>query len=516
VTEQEKAEAIATLIDDFEQYAALNLKIKTKDGAIEPLDFNEPQKYIHQQLEQQLTATGKIRAILLKGRQQGASTYTEGRFYWRTSMNFGKQAYILTHEQAATDNLFTMAKRYHDNCHPELKPSTGAANAKELVFDVLDSGYKVGTAGSRTVGRSGTIQYFHGSELGFWPNAQEHFAGVVQCVADAAGTEIILESTANGIGGKFHDLWMEAVSGNSDYIAIFVPWFWTEEYRKGATGFVPTDEELRHKKIYGVDNEQLAWRRAKINDLGKDLADQEYPYCWQDAFLSTGRTVFEKTLTATAIKECWTPKSRRVLENKRWIERKDGELRVWAEPEQGKRYCIGADVAEGLLNGDYSSAMVREVTTGEQVAEWHGHIAPDLFGKILLQLGKWYNNAYLGVENNNHGLATLIYLRDTGYPMLYVQRRIDDAYSGDVQREKLGFSTNTKTKPYIIDQLSAELREGTHGICSKELAQEMQTYVIDEQGRYGAATGCYDDRVMAYAICGEMIRMSPLYRKKKA
>jgi hypothetical protein len=515
VTEQEKAEAIETLANDFEQYAALNLKIKTKDGAIEPFEFNAPQKYIHQQLEQQLSTTGKIRAILLKGRQQGASTYTEGRFYWRTSMHFGKQAYILTHEQAATDNLFTMAKRYHDNCHSELKPSTGAANAKELVFDVLDSGYKVGTAGSRAVGRSGTIQYFHGSELGFWPNAQEHFAGVVQCVADAPGTEIILESTANGVGGKFHELWIEAVNENSGYIAIFVPWFWTEEYRKDATAFAPTEEELRYKRIYGVDNEQLAWRRGKINDLGRDLADQEYPYCWQDAFLSSGRTVFDKPLTAAALKECWTPKSRRALENTRWIERKDGELKVWSEPSTDKRYCIGADVAEGLLNGDYSSAMVREIVSGEQVAEWHGHIAPDLFGKILFQLGKWYNNAYLGVENNNHGLATLIYLRDTGYPMLYVQRKVDDAYSGDVEGAKLGFSTNTKTKPYIIDQLSAELREATHGICSKELVQEMQTYVIDEQGRYGAANGCHDDRVMAYAICGEMIRMSPLYRQKR-
>ena len=515
LTEAERIAATLILADDFELYARLNLKIKSKSGTIEPLIFNAPQHYIHDKLQNQLKTTGKIRAILLKGRQQGASTYTEGRFYWRTSLAFGKQAFILTHEQAATDNLFGMAKRYHDNCEDELKPVTGAANAKELLFSNLDSGYKVGTAGSRAVGRSGTIQFLHGSEAAFWPNADEHFAGIMQCVPDEDETEVIIESTANGVGGKFHEIWMKAINGESEFLAIFVPWFWSPEYRRDATGFVPTPDELKKKEIYGVDNEQLSWRRSKIEEMGKDLADQEYPYCWQDAFLSSGRTVFDKDLTAKAIKECWKPKQRMVLERKKFVKRDDGELRVWSLSKLGCEYVIGADVASGINDGDYSCADVRELPSGAQVAQWHGHIAPDLFGKVLKVLGEFYNEALICCENNNHGLATLIYLRDSYYPNIYIQKSLDDRGSNEKEQRKLGFTTTSKSKPYIIDMLSAELREGTHGIACKETILEMQTYVVESNGSTNAISGCFDDRVMSYALSSEALRMCPEYTKDK-
>jgi hypothetical protein len=506
-------DSIAELILDFQQYAELNLKIKSKAGKIEPLIFNAPQLYIHDQLEKQLKETGKIRAILLKGRQQGASTYTEARFYWRTSLDFGKQAYILTHEQAATDNLFSMAKRYHDYCDKRIQPITGSANAKELAFSALDSGYKIGTAGSKATGRSGTLQFFHGSEVAFWPKAQEHFAGVMQCVPDEHGTEVILESTANGVGGKFHELWVQSINGESDYIAIFCPWFWSPEYRKDAVGFKANADELIKQKLYGVDDQQLAWRRSKIKELGKALCDQEYPYSWQDAFLASGRTVFDKDQTAIALKECWNPIKRMVLEKSKFVIRDDGELKVWSDPKGGVRYVIGADVAEGLEKGDYSNADVLELPSGYQVAQWHGHIAPDKFGELLAHLGRHYNNSLLGVENNNHGLAVNIYLRDCGYTNIYVQKKLDDRGSNEKEDRRLGFTTTSKSKPYIIDQLSAELREGTHGIACKETIMEMQTYVVMDNGSYNAQVGCYDDRVMSRAIAGEMLRMSPSYRK---
>ena len=512
MTNEQKLAKLAILKNNFEIYAAKCLKIKTKEGSIEPFVFNGPQKYIDSQLQEQLSKTGKIRVLILKGRQQGASTYTEGRFYWRTSLNRGKQAYILTHEQAATDNLFNMAKRYHDNCHPAVMPSTKFANAKELHFDKRDSGYKVGTAGSKATGRSGTIQYFHGSELAFWPNADEHFAGVVQCVPDSPGSEIVLESTANGVGGKFHELWMQAVNGEGDYIAIFIPWFWSEEYKKDATSFKPTPDELKKQKLYGVTLEQLAWRRSKIEEMGKDLADQEYPYCWQDAFLSTGRTVFDKEEVANALAECWKPKKRMVLEGKKFVERVDGELKVWFDPKPNGKYVIGCDVSEGLINGDYSSADVLD-DQGYQVAQWHGHIAPDKFAILLDMLGMRYNKALIGVEANNHGLLTNVTLRDMGYPNLYVEHRIDDRGSDEKETKRIGWLTTSKSKPYIIDQLSAELREKTHGIACKETCLEMQSYVIHDNGSYGSQQNCFDDRVMSRAIAGELLRQLPGYKR---
>jgi hypothetical protein len=283
--------------DDFTYYAPRCLRIRTKSGKVGPLELNRAQQYLHGKLEDQQRETSKVRALVLKGRQQGASTYIGGRFYHKTTHRRGYRTFILTHEQTATDTLFEMVDRYHSHCPPAVRPKTGAANAKELSFSALDSGYQVGTAGSKAVGRSKTLQLFHGSEVAFWPNAASHFAGVVQAVPDEADTEIILESTANGVGGEFHERWQQAEAGIGDYIAIFIPWFWQEEYRRPVPpGFVLTIEEEEYKSAHGLDDGQMAWRRNKIAEL-KDplLFMQEYPATASEAFQMSGHDSFIKS-----------------------------------------------------------------------------------------------------------------------------------------------------------------------------------------------------------------------------
>jgi len=150
------------LRDDFDAYSRACMKIRTKAGDVQAFRPNRSQRYLHERLQKQLSTRGKVRALVLKGRQVGISTYIAARFYWRISHKRGVRAFILTHLDTASDNLFGIAKRYHDNCPELVKPQTGRSNAKELVFSVLDSGYKVATAGSAEVGRSETIQFFHG------------------------------------------------------------------------------------------------------------------------------------------------------------------------------------------------------------------------------------------------------------------------------------------------------------------------------------------------------------------
>lgn len=284
------------LRDDFLYYAEKNLKIRKKSGDIEPLKLNKAQRYLHERLEEQRKKTGRVRAIVLKGRQQGCSTYVEGRFYHKVTHRKGVRAFILTHEQDATENLFEMAERFYENSNQIVKPHLGISNAKELSFDLLDSGYRVGTAHTKGKGRSQTIQYFHGSEVAFWPNAADHAKGILQAIADEAGTEVILESTANGLGNYFHQRWKQAELGESEYIAVFLPWYWQDEYRKKVPkGFKPTEDELKLREHFGLDNEQLAWRRQKILDLAADGGDgeaafkQEYPCNAAEAFQTTGR-----------------------------------------------------------------------------------------------------------------------------------------------------------------------------------------------------------------------------------
>lgn len=284
------------LKDEFAAYSRACLKIRPKDPRLgnQPFALNRAQRYVHEKLEDQLRTSGRVRALVLKGRQQGMSTYIGGRFYWKVTHGRGLRCFILTHEQDATDNLFGMVDRYHSNCPDLFRPHTGAANAKELYFDKLDSGYAVGTAGAKAVGRSQTIQFFHGSEVAFWPNAPGHFAGVVQAVPDLPGTEVILESTANGVGGEYHERWQQAEKGIGDYIAVFVPWFWEDGYtRPVPAGFEPTQEEIDYRAAHGLTLEQIVWRRAKISEL-KDplLFKQEYPATAAEAFQMSGHDSF--------------------------------------------------------------------------------------------------------------------------------------------------------------------------------------------------------------------------------
>lgn len=284
------------LKNDFKHYAEKCLRIRPKDPRLgnQPFRLNKAQQYAHDKLSEQEAKTGKVRALFLKGRQQGMSTYIGGRFYHKVTHGRGLRCFILTHEQDATNNLFGMVERYHDNCPSLVKPQTGASNAKELYFDLLESGYAVGTAGTKAVGRSQTIQLFHGSEVAFWPNAATHFAGVVQAVPDLPGTEIILESTANGVGGEFHERWQQAEAGIGDYIAVFVPWFWQDEYSRAVPdGFEPTDEEQEYMAAHDLTLEKIVWRRAKIADL-KDplLFKQEYPATAAEAFQMSGHDSF--------------------------------------------------------------------------------------------------------------------------------------------------------------------------------------------------------------------------------
>jgi predicted phage terminase large subunit-like protein len=287
VTPRERALRLR-LKNDFIHYAEKCLKIRAKDGGIAPLRLNAAQRHIHAALEKQLAGTGRVRALILKGRQQGCSTYVEARFYWKVTHGRGLSAFILTHLDEATRNIYQMVQRFHDHCPRPVRPHTSAVNARELRFDKLDSGYMVGTAKSQGVGRSATVQYFHGSEVAFWANAQEHVSGILQAVPDAAGTEVILESTASAEGGLFRKLCEKAMSGAGDYAFIFVPWFLQEEYRKTPPeGFAPTPEEQDVAARFGLDAAQICWRREKIAALDGIFAfRREYPASPEEAFLA--------------------------------------------------------------------------------------------------------------------------------------------------------------------------------------------------------------------------------------
>src|SRR6185436_16230534 len=272
------------------------LIIHDKAGIERKFNMNRAQLYIHERLEAQLKATGKVRALILKGRQQGVSTYVQARFFQKIITRRGKKAFILTHLSDATQAIFEMTKRYSENIDTTIFPSPDKKNDNKLTYDGLGSGYRVGTAGSVEIGRSMTNQYLHLSEYGFYKDASSISLGLLQTVAEMADTEIIKESTANGQSNDFYSDWMEAKNGKTRYQAIFVPWYWQDEYCIDDRLFKPNDEErewLEKFATNGLRPGHLNWRRIKLEDFKGDYEQkcrkfrQEYPFTDDEAFLSS-------------------------------------------------------------------------------------------------------------------------------------------------------------------------------------------------------------------------------------
>lgn len=288
-------------IKRFDKFAPRFLNIRSKSGEPKLFVFNRAQRYLHEKLEAQKAATGRVRAVVLKGRQQGCSTYIQARYFHKVITSLGLKAFILTHDKDATKNLFGMAQRFYEFLPQGFVPVPDTANAKELYFRELDSGYAVGTAGNKSVGRSQTIQLMHGSEVAYWSFAEEHSKGILQAISNEKNTEIILESTANGIGNYYHDRWISGVRGESEYQSIFLPWYWQDEYTSSSETMSLTSEEEDLMSLYssnGLTVNHLAWRRIKIYEFskdyeaGRDRFNVEYPINANEAFKNTEGDIF--------------------------------------------------------------------------------------------------------------------------------------------------------------------------------------------------------------------------------
>ena len=283
-----EGEHSAKLGNDLEYFCKHALKLRPKSGPLEPFKFNVAQKKLHALLDEQKAKTGRVRAVILKARQLGISTYTAARFYHRTIHSPGLRTIILGHERRASSNLFQIVKRFHDNLSDELRPSVGTSNAEELIFDRIDSGYIVAGASGGGTGRSATAQLLHASEVAFWDDLPVQMAALMQTVPDLPGTEIILETTANGFN-DLHSLWRKAEASESEFMPVFLSWSLDPDYRRETEAdFVMSADESKLAELHGLTKEQIAWRRSKISQLGSaEYFAQEYPLIASEAFISS-------------------------------------------------------------------------------------------------------------------------------------------------------------------------------------------------------------------------------------
>jgi len=286
--------------NDLSYFTRRTLKIEVKEGGdTVPFKFNRAQEYLHKKLEAQKADTGWVRALIVKGRQQGCSTYVGGRFYHKALTQKGRRVFVMSHEAESTTKLFTMVETFYEGTPVSIQQEKDIDNTKHYRFAKTKSEYRVGTAGNANIGRGGTLQHFHGSEVAYWENTEGLETGILESVAELPGTEIILESTANGMGGFFYEQCMAAIKGQGDYQLIFIPWYWQDEYRRQVPkNFELINDESECKKLYGLDDEQIFWRRKKTEKFGRGEYErgkwkfmQEYPFHVMEAFQTSGDTL---------------------------------------------------------------------------------------------------------------------------------------------------------------------------------------------------------------------------------
>lgn len=505
------------LLEDFEFWAKHCAKIRTKDAKIVPLVLNRVQRRFIKRVIAQLESRGYVRMIVLKARQQGLSTVISAIQYWWVSQHKGMKGLVMAHEAKSTETLFLMYRRLHDNCPDWVKPHTKYSSKSELVFDHLDSAFRVETAGGKGAVRGDTVQFAHLSEVAFWPAAfaQANFNGLIQSVPDVAGTFVFVESTAQGVTGKFSELWNNAIE--MGYEQFFSGWNESDEYRETAPAdFRRTHAEADLCTLFDLCDDQLYWRRRKVAANGLDLFRQEYPLTPEEAFVSTGRPVFNPDYILDRLKSPKKPIKQMAVEDMALNEHPRGELLVYVDyPEKvagqltGKRllvdpnqtYVIGADVGMGVRGGDPSVAQILD-SNKRQVAVWRGTIHPDAFAKVLLAIGYYYNTALICSERNNHGLLTCVKLRDLGYPMIYTDQT--EGTMQDTETIRIGLFTDERTKPLIIDKLRASDREREIEINDTQTLKEMYTFVVTESGKMQAEDPAHDDTVIALAIANHV------------
>jgi hypothetical protein len=541
----EQKQKILDISRDFYRYADNNLWIKDKDGSIVKFIPNKAQRALIDRVLQLLEEGKPIRIIVLKARQMGLSTAIEAIIYWWTATHSNITSMIIGHEDASSKNLYRMFRRYYDNCNPVFQPSVFYDTKTDLTFanrngGGLNSVIKTATAKNVSAGRSDTIQLLHGSEIGEWERGEELVASLLQTVPVRPNTMIFLESTANGIGNYFHKEWKEAKKGTGSFEPFFFPWWIHDEYEMEPQGgkYTPEEEEIvtlmregikvgpdRYKVPEDRIPYKIAFRRYKEREFRSDPRKlyQEYPSTDQEAFLGSGRPRFDIPSLMHMERLCDnfepayyelvdTP-DRNVTANKVEVASKTRAevaglpFKVWDLPKPGEEYVIGADVAEGLKDGDYSVADVIRKSDLKTVARWHGHCDPDVFGRILDQIGRFYNYALLGVEINNHGLAVVQRLRDLFYTNLYRREKgFDERF--EESTAKLGWKTDLRSKPLMIDYLAEAIRERLITDYDITFVEEAMSYVVDDNGRTNAEEGNFDDCVIAKAIALQMFEWS--------
>lgn len=527
---EEKLKLLKRLKNDSRYYIKNCLKIIC-EGELVDFKINYPQELVLNAIAEQEVAGKPIRIIILKARREGISTLIEALIYHRISMRSHRTAVVIAHELDGAKEIFEMARRFNTEFRRlSMKPMLRSMGVRNLIFDNpdpenpkrgLDSKLVVETAMDVQAGRTMEINYLHCSEVAFYRDAETLMTGLLQCVNDRnPDTMIIMESTANGLGGYFYDCVQAAANGENDYKLIFLPWFIDPRYSiPPPADFKLTQEDEKIRSLYQWEGKkltltdgQLCWRRKKIaNSFNGDEVQfkQEFPGSVTEAFTYSGRTRFNQDALTDIEGKVRLAIFKGFLHEKPLTDKKlghtleenpNGYLTIYQKPQHRKEYVIFADVSEGIevadRISDYSAIDCLRCDTLEQVAHWHGRIGPELLKGEIERLARYFNEAFVGVEKNNMGYGVVADLKDS-YPRLYLNI-VHDKNGKEITRE-FGWRTTLKTKPLMINGLAEAINDGSIRINNLGTIEECRRYTLHPDGTLGAPAGLHDDKVISLA-----------------
>ena len=514
------------------------LKIATKNTGLQPLFINHTQQRILDAIDDARARGIPPRIIVLKSRQVGVSTLSEALLFSDALFHPNRGGLVLAHTKPAAKNLLRMTKRFYRYLPKALRIGAKLENVNELELD-NESRVQVEAVGEV---RSYTAQSVHFSELAFYEKATDVLVAVMQSVPASTNSLAIIESTANGVGNKFHEMWVNAINGEANteladwergWTPVFIPWFKHEEYKLKPwfDASELTTEERKLARAHSLELEQLAWRRwcIRLNmDGDVDAFRVEYPSTWQEAFALSGRPVFDHeglehyraTVPLIAGRDVASPRAdgpqflyhaelARPCEisfdkstSKPALDHVEGgRLRIYVAPHPRHTYIIGADPSEGDPKSDPSPLQVLDQMTLEFVAEWWGRTPPDLLAEYSAWLGYHYGNALIVGEANNHGISFHGRLLDLEYPNLYFRTASEETVAGQVT-DKPGWWETNKAKHLLIDTFRKYVREKRGGIYSPGLVGEMSTTIYERKEGFTVTKitkqpGHFIDRVIA-------------------
>lgn len=465
------------------------------------------------------------RLIILKARQLGFTTLISLWFLDEIIFNPNTEALQIAHTLKDAGELFnrkiSFAVKNLYSCVMGLLVMS-QKSAKKIQFEYEDEqgGKSISSFTVSNSGRSGTNHLLHISELGklaklYLGRAEEIVTGTLPSVP-ASGTAII-ESTAEGQSGLFWEMYSKAMKRKPhitpelsaiEWYCVFYNWTWDDEEIDETianTGLIPLSQMKEceidwkeYKEEHQLTDREISFYYAKFIALNEDIdkLHQEYPTTEMEAFIGSGSNYFSLRKTAELYDKCNEEYKRYDYINGEFVEDEKGPLYVYEEPQQGRWYVIGGDVAEGLLDGDFSTAVVLGYDKSVK-ALYQGHIEPDEYSKMIQKLGKWYNNGMLAVEFNKDGNWVNTDLQISGYSNLYVRVAVDDITKQVTK--SYGWLTSKKTRDMMLGEAKKHFNATTNLNC-RPLLEEVMTFIRDKRGRPQAAPKKHDDIVMAWCI----------------